>query len=236
MTEKIMGTHQLLWLKGLDGKPVASKYDWVTFHQWFESYMAYLKKEGPRGLNVINSTEGGAFIEGMDHIPLKEAMDRYVRGTVNVDDIMEEAVNRRRPPDLPALLSSFEELYGGAREIKNLSARIRKEARAAKKRFKDNGLTLELKKHVDKIRRLEEALFEKTDKANFIWETVTDLTCELKEHQRGEYDENSPEAFEQELNHVLSSYMKIEEMCVKFIPELNASIGLIKGNNAVLGR
>ncbi|MEK7772725.1 MAG: 6-hydroxymethylpterin diphosphokinase MptE-like protein, partial [Deltaproteobacteria bacterium] len=42
--DSIKETHQLLWLKGLDGKPVPSKYDWVTFHQWFESYMAYLKK------------------------------------------------------------------------------------------------------------------------------------------------------------------------------------------------
>ncbi len=234
--ERIMGTHQLLWLKGLDGKPVASKYDWVTFHQWFESYMAYLKKEGPGGIEVINATEGGAFIEGMVHMPLREAIDRYVRGPVNVDDIMEEAVSRRRPADLPALIASFEELCGGAREIKNLAALIRKEAKAAKKIFKDNGLTLELKKHVDKIRRLEEELFKKTDKANFIWETVTDLTCELKEHQRGEYDENSPESFERELDHVSSSYRKMEEMCVKFIPELNASIGLIKENDAALGR
>jgi len=149
---------------------------------------------------------------------------------------MEEAVKRRKAPDLPALLSSFKELYRGVKEIKNISALIQKEAKVATKRFKDNGLSIELKKHVDKIRRLEDNLFKKAERASFIWETVTDHTCVLKEHQRGEYDENSLEDFEKELDYVSSSYGKIEEMCVKFIPELNVSIVLIKENNAPLGR
>jgi hypothetical protein len=61
LKEKARSCFNLQWLKGLNGKPVPSKFDWVTFHQWFESLSEYHRRKPGK---VINATEGGAYIEG----------------------------------------------------------------------------------------------------------------------------------------------------------------------------
>ena len=54
-------------LPGWSGGTVPSSFMFALFHRWFVERMKVVA-----GANVYNCTEGGAFIEGMRHIPLAE--------------------------------------------------------------------------------------------------------------------------------------------------------------------
>lgn len=223
---------ELFWLKGLDGKPVPSRYDWVIFHQWFERKMDLMKKEG-KGPLVINATEGGAYIEGMVHTTLREALGRHVAVPVDVAGIMDEAVSHRPPVDTAGLKASFEKALESIKEIRRLSALILKTARGIKNRLK-GGLSPEFTSRIDKIKRLESRLFDATGDSAFIWETLSAYTYILKEYLREEEEGTTEEQFERNLKSLIDSYGKFEEMSGRFIPVLEKAIETVNEEEAAM--
>ena len=221
---------ELHWLKGLDGKPVASRYDWVTFHQWFEKEMAGIKASGS-AIKVINATEGGAFIEGMEHRSLKSALESYATKPVEAARIMREAERSRPPVDTAGLEKSFCSILDGLLEIRRYSQSIVKTARAMKKNLK-GGLTPHLVSRIDKIKRLEEKLFAEADRSPFIWETLSAYTYSLKEYLRKDEEGTTEEQFERNLIAIIDSYGRFEEMAERFIPALHNAIETVKNEAA----
>ncbi|MDP2689845.1 MAG: DUF115 domain-containing protein [Deltaproteobacteria bacterium] len=217
---------ELLWLKGLDGKPVPSRYDWVTFHQWFEKEMAGINLSGS-GLKVINATEGGAYIEGMEHISLKEALDRHACRPLDTDGIIAKAESERPPVDSAGLIASFEKTLESLTEIHRLSQSIVKTARGIRKRLK-GGLGPEIASRVEKIKRLEEGLFEEAGNSAFIWELLASYTYTLREYLRKEEEGTTEEQFGKNLKALIDSYGRFEEMSGRFIPVLNEAIATVK--------
>lgn len=72
-------------LPGYYGGTVTTKFDYAMFHAEFERIAAATKEfENPPRL--FNCTEGGAFIEGFEHIPLLEAIDRLEKNNAPVID------------------------------------------------------------------------------------------------------------------------------------------------------
>lgn len=61
-------------LPGYYGGTVTTKPDYAMFHAEFER-IAAATKEFDKPLRLFNCTEGGAFIDGFDHIPLRKAID-----------------------------------------------------------------------------------------------------------------------------------------------------------------
>lgn len=61
-------------LPGYYGGSVKSKADYKLFHAEFEK-IAKIEKESENPRTLLNCTEGGAYIEGFDHIPLREAIN-----------------------------------------------------------------------------------------------------------------------------------------------------------------
>jgi len=61
-------------LPGYYGGTVNSKYDYVMFHDEFERIASGMK-ELAKPSKLLNCTEGGAFIEGFEHIPLISAIE-----------------------------------------------------------------------------------------------------------------------------------------------------------------
>lgn len=61
-------------LPGYFGGRVNSKYDYVMFHDEFERIAAAMK-DAVMPSKLLNCTEGGAFIEGFEHIPLLTAIE-----------------------------------------------------------------------------------------------------------------------------------------------------------------
>ena len=54
-------------LPGWHGGTVPSSFMFSMFHRWF---VETLRRRAPGGARVLNCTEGGAFIDGMEHVPL----------------------------------------------------------------------------------------------------------------------------------------------------------------------
>ncbi len=218
LKEKARSRFNLQWLKGLDGKPVPSKFDWVTFHQWFESYVGILKQKG-NPVKVINATEGGAYIEGMEHTTLRDVLERHVREEIDLEGIISKAVSERKPVDFDGLVSSFKNTGKALAEMKGVAGAVLKEVRTAKRLFGKNGLTPELKRNADRIKALEERLF-KLGGASFIWEALVENTYSLKGGLKEDQGASDSKRFEKALDDTNTSYRKISAMCARFIPVL----------------
>ena len=64
-----------VWLPGYHGGEVPTSFSYALFHRFFRNVSLDLAKERP-SLRLWNCTEGGAYIEGMEHLPLTEALER----------------------------------------------------------------------------------------------------------------------------------------------------------------
>ena len=219
--------YTIQWIKGLNGEMVPSKYDWVTFHQWFEDFAAHLKKSGSQ-VRLINATEGGAFIEGMEHITLATAIKRHVGDDRGIERILSDAERARSPVDYEGLLGSFGEMLEGTIEIGRLSGYILKEAVRVRKRFKKAGLHVDLVKSVDRIKKREKELFNKAEKVPFLWEALMAYTTKLKEYLKAERDEKEEEQFAMDLEATINIYKKVVEVAEKFRPILAEAIETVE--------
>ncbi len=207
--DRAKSSHKLQWLKGLDGRPVASKFDWVTFHQWFEDYMLDLNRRG--GPRVFNSTEGGAYIEGMEHVSLSEVINTCIKKEFPIDEVIADAVAKRAEPDIEGLAKSFESMQKGLKEMKRAADSILREIELVKRSVKGNTAPPEAMKAVARIKKLEDRLFREAESSPFIWETLTEATCELKSYQKSCGDREP--VIEEELEANLTSFRKVSEMC-----------------------
>lgn len=235
LKDKARSKFDLLWLKGLDGKPVPSKFDWVTFHQWFENYAAALKSEGSP-VRMINATEGGAYIEGMEHTTLAEVIEKYVKNEVQLDDVIAAAVTKRATPDLPAIALSIDDMHKSLKEIGRIADAINREVSQLKKELGREGGTLEAGRKAARVKRLEEELFKAAENSPFIWEALMASICELKEYLRGEVDAGS-KGIEKDIEAIQTAYGKLAKGCAKFLPVLmraGASLKTAPGSGAAI--
>lgn len=73
--EKVRSLLEKRMVPGWHGDMVPTSEDLNFFRTWFESMSRVMKREGR---TAINSTEGGAYINGFEHISLKEALERHI--------------------------------------------------------------------------------------------------------------------------------------------------------------
>jgi hypothetical protein len=75
-------------LPGYYGGQVRSNIGFSFFLRWFEN----VAKDFEGKVTLLNCTEGGVYIKGMEHIPLSEAIAQYVSKPVDVAAVLEAAV------------------------------------------------------------------------------------------------------------------------------------------------
>lgn len=229
LPEKVTSRFALQWLKGLDGKPVPSKFDWATFHQWFENYMVCLKKL-KLPVEVINATEGGAYIEGMEHALLSDVIEKYIKEDIEIDETIEDSVRTRPKADIAALAGSFASMHKGLKETWTAADAIIKEIGDMRKSLSRSGFTGELQKHANRIKKLEDVLFSEAQNSPFIWEALTAHTYGLKEYLKdGEAQGDAQERFRKDMEVTFEAYKKITMMCKKFYPVTGAAVKALEG-------
>lgn len=82
--------HQkLIPVKGQIEKVVYAPSDYALFIKYFEK----IAKEWEGQIQLINSTEGGAYTEGFEHIPLKEAIEKYALESVDINSTISALPN-----------------------------------------------------------------------------------------------------------------------------------------------
>ncbi len=229
---------KLLWLKDSEGNPIPSKFDWVTFHQWFENYIENMKAlKFPTTL--INATEGGAHIAGMEHITLREAIDRHIRPLPDgktLEGLICDAENQRPPLDMEAVLTAVEAMAEDLKKVQRLASGIVKEAGAIKKRCAVEKAITGLDKEIEKIRKTEAELFAAAGRATFLWEALSSYTYELKEYLRDDPHEDSFEQFKKDVNAIHVSYKNVGKMCRRLKPLLANAIDEICAQGGRGGR
>lgn len=234
LKEKARSSFKLLWLKGVDGRPVPSKYDWVTFHQWFENYMRSLRKLSP-GVKVVNATEGGAYIEGMEHISLREALDSYLKGAVDLDERIAGA-SSGRGADMAALLISLDSMRNALKETRRSAESILEEVRRIKRSVKDGSAAPEALKRAGRIKKIEDDLFRSAEKSPFIWESLSAATHGLKVYlKEAGAEERGPEIMK-EIEAVSSAYRDVAEMCLRHIPIVTRAAEELRTLRATAGK
>lgn len=73
-------------VKGQNGEMLRTFYNFVLYKEWYEGTLEKYKDE----LTCINATEGGAYIEGAIHMPLKDAIGKYCNGEADIRNIIEQ--------------------------------------------------------------------------------------------------------------------------------------------------
>lgn len=73
--------NRIVWVEGIDGKPVATNVQMETFIHWFQEEFRLL--QGHR--TIIDATEGGALIRGSRIMKLDDALSGYCRTDIGGD-------------------------------------------------------------------------------------------------------------------------------------------------------
>jgi 6-hydroxymethylpterin diphosphokinase MptE-like protein len=109
-------------LPGWDGGTVPSSFMFALFHRWFVDRMKFVE-----GTTVYNCTEGGAYIDGMQHRALSEVISKLAGTTVDVAAAIDRIVTATTASDRANKLGDH--LGGfvtGLRRCRTLAQRARK--------------------------------------------------------------------------------------------------------------
>jgi hypothetical protein len=77
-----------LTVRGWDGQPIHTSLQFDTYRRWLEKRVAEL--EG--SVRVINCTEGGAYIQNMEHLPLAQVTEQLPAVKFDAGAILDAAV------------------------------------------------------------------------------------------------------------------------------------------------
>ncbi|MEO8549320.1 MAG: 6-hydroxymethylpterin diphosphokinase MptE-like protein [Kofleriaceae bacterium] len=112
-------------LPGWGGGEVPSSFMFSMFHRWFVEKM---REVNTTGISVYNCTEGGAFIDGMDHRPLAELLATFDE-VVPTDEILDAAVDTVTFERTSALAAHIRTFRRGLKSIRYHAVRARRLAR-----------------------------------------------------------------------------------------------------------
>ncbi len=114
--EKFLNTN-LIQVKGLNGLMLFTRPDYYLFILYFQK----IAREYASQLKLINATEGGVYLEGFDHITLKEALENYTDEIIDVESCLskfeltenELAIRKKR------IIKEFNLVSQNDKELKN---------------------------------------------------------------------------------------------------------------------
>ncbi len=232
--ERVQSEYKVLWLEGVNGERVRTKFDWVTFHSWFTEYMRR-HHEAESTTHVINATEGGAYIEGMEHMTLKEVQEKYVSKDYPIEDILSMAESSVQKIDYDGLLSSYTAILTSLKKIKAMALSIIGDVNKVKKIFDIKGLSPEMTGHVGRIQDKEKKLFKESHNVIFMWETVVEYTYELKEYLREDIEKGSVDQIARDLKSIKTTYVNVRDAAGRFIPIMEHSIERVEVHKGKAG-
>ncbi|HSA06067.1 MAG TPA: DUF115 domain-containing protein [Candidatus Gastranaerophilales bacterium] len=218
-------------IKGQNGEILVTRSDFFLFSKYFEEIAAKYASE----LRLVNSTEGGAYLEGFEHLPLKEAIEKYadkmplvLENTLkNVKSDYKESKKRRK-----IALAAMSEVIKSYNSVKTVISetvnafyitKLNEEDAESYKKFKNNiSKRLELKKKNSTTSEEEAFLKEQQEKNRNIF-------INLEKHV-----ENLFNSDEENVNLLKENYLKIKTTLEKDFFLQNLMLGqLLLTNNAL---
>ncbi|MDD5456773.1 MAG: DUF115 domain-containing protein [Candidatus Margulisbacteria bacterium] len=109
--------HPLEWIKGYNKEKVPTTKQFFVYLQYLERLIK------ARKFTVINSTEGGAYIEGAQHIPLTETYEKFIKNNrLETKDINLPKIRDYDFEHLKERVEKFEEIVTRYQLIHNLAS------------------------------------------------------------------------------------------------------------------
>lgn len=78
---------ELILLRDIHGQPIYSLMKWMIESSWYSSFV----RNNPE-IKLVNCTEGGIGFHGGEVMPLKEAVDKYLSNTYDLDGLIAEGL------------------------------------------------------------------------------------------------------------------------------------------------
>lgn len=112
----------ILYVKGNKGDKVLTTASLLLFIKYFEEIA---EKEG-ENLKLINATEGGAFIEGFEHVSLKEALDKHTSGQISAEDSIKTSTfnHKQLSKRKNTVLASLKEIIKNTHQAETLTRQV----------------------------------------------------------------------------------------------------------------
>lgn len=79
-------------VKGYDGQMIPTESGYATFIRYFEN----IAGDSGDKFKFINATEGGAYLQGFDHISLKDALEKYAKNQIDVEPLIVDSLKDAR--------------------------------------------------------------------------------------------------------------------------------------------
>jgi len=173
--EKIL--KDAIWVKGVNEPEVPTTRVMHGFRTLFEQWIK--DSDG----SVINATEGGAWIEGAEHMPLSRAIDLYCGKLVSMD--VESGQNRVDPS--PSMVSMLKKVALAEKTINKADKLADSVLREVHSLQKKKGCFTCLSKLSPKLQKqilTLDSMYNKTDQ-NSLWELFNENTMEgLRQDER----------------------------------------------------
>ncbi len=115
-----------IMLPGWHGGEVPSSFMFSMFHRWFVEKM---REVNQTGVSVYNCTEGGSFIQGMDHRPLAELIATFDE-RVPTAELLDAAVRSAGFERMNQLAAHLRTFRRGLKSIRYHAVRARRLARS----------------------------------------------------------------------------------------------------------
>ncbi|HKO90360.1 MAG TPA: 6-hydroxymethylpterin diphosphokinase MptE-like protein [Polyangiaceae bacterium] len=87
VAESRQATQHFVQVRGWDGQRVYTSVQFDNYRRWLEATTAALESR----VRVLNCTEGGAYIQAMEHLPLADALNGLELGPLDVDGVLDQA-------------------------------------------------------------------------------------------------------------------------------------------------
>lgn len=186
------------------------------YREWIEDFITHWRRYVD--IKVINATEGGAKIKGTEVMPLKEAIDRECKKTVNIKECFDKLEPAFTKEEQRKILSFFRETPYEFHKIVMAAEDGRKLYLKLQKMCENNNLNLDgYQKLLRKIKKLNKRI-ENSIVYEFIEETMMLADQIVKTGQYREYSSFKDEGLEIAQNGM--KYMELVQQCAKLFEGL----------------
>lgn len=197
-----------LWVKGNYEKAVPTRQDFKMYLDWFNMYVEGVQKH--RNVRVINATEGGAFINNTELMPLstaiKETCCKIVDFASCIKNMKAEFTQKEREQVMQYIYSVPEELDEICKISRNLQRAYRKIVDICKSGKRDKNIYL---KQLKKIKKLSKKCESQTS-----YELIS-ATMEMAEYVVRSESLYELDTIEEEGNAVARQGLKYSKMLEK---------------------
>jgi len=212
-------------VKGWHGDRVKTNRQMHGYLRGFEKMI-----EGVRA-DVINATEGGAFIEGAVHMPLVEAISKFCIQPIDVT----LPLSRQNPEVIRAVERTLKEGAGLEKNIKKADKLgafvVTRLSKMEKKRLRPKSLS-ELPEGLQKKILDLDGCHQKADD-NSLWEIFNEMTMDgVRQNEREKHDiqalEGNPEKYLEWLNKSIVRVNKVNRIRMKNLLWFKQELGTLR--------